>query len=202
MEFEINLLTSKKSTIFLKRFLKTFIFKKDWALLLLVLSVVIILLLSIFYVKSITRKTGRVVSAGYNLLGITLEKQTVSGLVKQLQQLQQDQIIWFKKLKSLGEIIPDQIFLTSMEVKEVRYKGGGRHKQKDSLVIKGVINTLVGEDSASYIFIQKFMKDLKNNPSFMEDFEDPILVSVSNRQKGKKQTKLDFEFHLLRKNKE
>ncbi|MDY6862111.1 MAG: hypothetical protein SV062_03885 [Thermodesulfobacteriota bacterium] len=192
MEFEINLLTIRPSAVWMEKILNILNRK---ILFLVLLSVAGIVILVGLYAKGITKKTGQAVIAGQKILEITMEKQRVSSLVNILYQIQNNRNVWFGKLKALSEVTPDQIFLTNMDFKEVTVKK--RKNKKDSLNIQGVINTSVGEDPST--FIQKFMKDLKNKPSFMKDFEDPVLVSVSSNQKKGKAESLDFEFQLFRK---
>lgn len=192
MEFEINLLTIRPSAVWMEKILNILNRK---ILFLVLLSVAGIVILVGLYAKGITKKTGQAVIAGQKILEITMEKQRVSSLVNILYQIQNNRNVWFGKLKALSEVTPDQIFLTNMDFKEVTVKK--RKNKKDSLNIQGVITTSVGEDPST--FIQKFMKDLKNKRSFMKDFEDPVLVSVSSNQKKGKAESLDFEFQLFRK---
>jgi len=196
MEFEVNLLPHKSYTAWLETLKKSRLI-----ILLLVLGVSFVLLLGI-HAKVITKKTSQMVTSGQEFLKITLEKEKVSSLVKLLSQLKDKRIIWTDKLISLSEATPDRVFLTAMEFEKAKSGAGVRRgeEKRDKLVLQGVVVASTDEDPA--FFIQKFMKDLKNNLSFMSGFEDPVLVSVSNSRKEDQKVSLDFEFCLFRKVKE
>ena len=196
MEFEVNLLPHKSYTAWLETLKKSRLI-----ILFLVLGVSFVLLLGI-HAKVITKKTSQMVTSGQEFLKITLEKEKVSSLVKLLSQLKDKRIIWTDKLISLSEATPDRVFLTAMEFEKAKSGAGVRRgeEKRDKLVLQGVVVASTDEDPA--FFIQKFMKDLKNNLSFMSGFEDPVLLSVSNSRKEDQKVSLDFEFCLFRKVKE
>ncbi|MBN2466657.1 MAG: hypothetical protein JXD19_00780 [Deltaproteobacteria bacterium] len=198
MEFEINFLTYKKSTIFLEsilakaRHLNTA--KVRLISLLLLLGLVTVLLGS-FYSKSISRKTTRVVTTGQSFLKVTLEKEKMANLVNLLLEVQKKRIAWWEKLTSISELVPDQVFLTSMELQEERSGGGAKREENEQLVLKGVVVNAGGSDPSQYI--DKFMKDLKSNPSFMAGLDEPLLVSVSNSTGS--HANVEFEVHLAKR---
>ncbi len=193
MEFEVNLLPHKPYGIWLETL------KKGWIVLLLLILGASIILFLVIHAKVITRKTTQVVTSGQEFLKVTLERERVSRLVNCLYQIQNERIKWSDKLISLSEVTPNQIFLTSIEFESGKARIGARSpsEKKDMLIVQGVVIASAGEDPSDYV--QKFMKDLKDNSPFMTDFEGPILVSVSSSQEKGELSSLNFVFHLFRK---
>ena len=194
MEFEINFLPQNKN-----RWLE-YLKGKGLLISCLILGALIIMVFLIgFYSKGITKKPQKLAMLGQDFLQVTQEKGKVSALVTLLSQLQKEKINWTEKMVSLGSATPEQIFLTSLGYSKVKAGTGGSRnvKEREKLVIKGVaIPSASGSPSSS---IQNFMKNLKNNPSFMAGFEAPVLISVNNYEKEEQQEGIEFEFHLFRK---
>jgi len=193
MEFEINLLPYRPYNFWLET-----LQKNRLVILLSVLGLSLVLIVGI-YARVIMKKTTQVVSSGQEFVKITLEKEKVSSLVKKLYELEDERTMWSEKLMSLSDATPDQVFLTAMEFEEEKSRTGGSSGggKNDKLVLQGVVVTATGEDPS--FFIQQFMRDLKDNPSFMAGFKDPVLVSVSNPREKNQRITLDFEFQLFRK---
>jgi len=193
MEFEINFLPQNRN-----RWLRN-VKGKELLIAGLVLGFIIIVSIIGFYSKGITKKPQKLVAIGQDFLKVTQEKGKVSNTAALLSKLKKERLKWTEKMVLLSDATPSQIFLTSLEYsKEKTGAGGsGNKKNREKLVIKGVVIPL-GEESLSSS-IQSFMQNLKNNSSFMAGFEAPVLISVNNYQKEGQGEGLEFEFQLLRK---
>lgn len=193
MEFEINLLPHKPYNLWLEKAKRN-----RAAIVLSILGLSLILLVGI-YARVITKKTTQVVASGQEFVKVTLEREKVSGLVKKLYEVQDAKTVWSEKLMSLSDATPDQVFLTAMKFEEEksRTRRSSSEGKTGKLVLQGVVVTAPGEDPS--FFIQKFMQELKTNPSFMAGFRDPVLISVSNPREEHQRITLDFEFHLLQR---
>lgn len=193
MEFEINFLTQKKSTL-LAEHVKRYRLPIMGGL----LGVAVVLFV-VFYGSVLTRKTSQVVTSGQEFVRLTVEKDKVASLVNVLRRVQDQRIPWTDKLELLSEATPDQVVLTSLDFKEVKSPGGTAPSEKDraKLVLRGtVIPSGTGDPARS---IQEFMEALKKSAAFMSGFENPVLVSVNNARNAAQQDTLEFEFHLFRK---
>lgn len=193
MEFEINFLTQKKSTL-----LAEYVNRYRLPIMGALLGVVVVLFLA-FYGSVLTRKTSQVVTSGQEYVRITVEKDKVASLVNVLRRLQDQRIPWTDKLKILSDATPDQVVLTSLAFKELKSQGGAGPAAKDraKLVLRGtVIPSGTGDPARS---VQDFMEALKKSAAFMYGFENPVLVSVNNARNAAEQETLEFEYHLFRK---
>lgn len=193
MEFEINFLTQKKSTILAEQVRRFRV-----AIMGALLGVAVVLFF-VFYGSVLTRKTTQVVTSGQEFVRLTVEKDKAAGLVNVLRRLQNQRIPWTEKLEILSEATPDEVFLTFLDFKETRSQGGAAPSDKDraKLVLRGTVVPSGRGDPADAI--QHFMEALKKSAAFMSGFESPVLVAVNNARTATEQDTLEFEFHLFRK---
>lgn len=192
MEFEVNLLRKKHGIASKERGKR-----RSLIILLAILTGLGLLAFLSIHSNIIRKNTARVVTSGQQFRKISLEKEKVSNLSDLLQQLENQKITWSDKLRCLSLTIPDRVFLTSLEFqKEASQSARSRAKEKDKLVLRGVVISVTGEDLAHSL--QEFMKALKDNPIFMSGFQDPILVVVnkSRKEDDPQEERLTFEVQL------
>jgi hypothetical protein len=192
MEFEVNLL-KKKHGIASKERGK----RRSLIILLAILTGLGLLTFLSSHSNIIRKNTARVVTSGQQFRKISLEKEKVSNLSDLLQQLEKQKITWSDKLRCLSLTIPERVFLTSLEFqKETSQSARSTAKGKDKLVLRGVVISVTGEDLAHSL--QEFMTALKDNPTFMSGFQDPILVVVnkSRKEDDPQEERLNFEVQL------
>ena len=193
VEFEINFLERKRSTAWLE-FFETY----RTAVIAAIMGITLVLLVAVYF-QVITRKTTEVVASGQKLIKVTMEKEKVSGLGGLLTRLEHDRIDWTEKLTSLSDAMPKHVYLTSLELQKKTAQAGlrGKGKEQERLVLQGVLISSDGEDPSSVI--QQFLNNLKDSDTFMDGFDSPVLVSVSDARKERCRLCLDFEFYLARK---
>lgn len=105
-----------------------------------------------------------------------------------ISKLQVKRVEWSQKLADLGEIMPNDLWLTGLSIKttEKRKKGLKEVEEETTLVIKGA-TVPVRADS-----IAQLISSLNKVESFQRDFESFTLV-YTNLSRGKDRELMEFE---------
>jgi len=101
-----------------------------------------------------------------------------------------NRLIWSAKLNEISDALPGEIQLTGLELNmENTYK----NKQADSiLIISGIVPSVPGERA-----IEQFIKNLKQNDKFRQDF--PRIEPPSTEVTGKGNKRFTLKCYLAKK---
>ena len=94
---------------------------------------------------------------------------TLEGKVEIIDQLTINRILWAKKLNDFSNLITSSVWLRSLSL----------YASNRCLVMKGTVASREGEEMAS---VGRFMRALKENKSFFEEFASLELVSIQRRK--------------------
>lgn len=97
---------------------------------------------------------------------------------------------WGTKLKVLSALLPSGMWLTEISLEKATIDG----KQRNVLQVNGTTNIREGHEGLGVIL--EFLKALRENESFSENFESIELLS-SKRSRDLEREELNFEFICL-----
>lgn len=121
-------------------------------------------------------------------------KNSRSGTRALLQEIQRKRVLWKDKLVELSRLVPEEIRLTRVSMKEIEKtpdKKKPRQKVKETvLTMKGEILATPGEESLDHI--ARLIMRLNESPAFKTSFE-PLTLVYTQRMKTKKREFMEFE---------
>jgi len=112
-----------------------------------------------------------------------------------IDQLMFSSLSWSRKLNEISNLIPDNIWLTSLSLNQqsVSLPQGGS-AIKDVLVLKAKVIALPGEKAIDLVGV--FMNNLKFNPSFFETFSTVEFMGTTIEKIEEKEV-VGFELRCL-----
>lgn len=128
---------------------------------------------------------------------IDLKRNKVAGLIKVLQQLKKERVIWSEKLWALDKNVSGGLWLTEMETKNIKKSNKIRHRQDkvEGLVLRGLTDR---RQTGAIDPVKRFIRSLGKDSNFMNDYYPPFLVSIDKSMIGDEE--LDrVEICLIRK---
>lgn len=106
---------------------------------------------------------------------LKMEKQKLERRMVVIEQLLNRRLLWANKLNELSNLIPSQIWLTSIFIEEKIFKTDSSEKAEDEeikkvrfLIIKGI--AVSGEEAGGLQLVGDFMEKIRNNHSFFANF--------------------------------
>lgn len=121
--------------------------------------------------KGLERKWAVLEPREKEVLAIKKEMVDLNNRLEAIADIVTKRILWAKKLNDLSDSMVPRVWLTSLSIDETL--------KKKYLAIKGGITSLRKDEAA---VIGKFMKILKENKSFFEDFSEIKLGTLQQRK--------------------
>jgi|GEM_PF-2592308 len=113
---------------------------------------------------------------------LALEKK-----VQIIDELMLSRLIWSKRLNELSNLLPENVWITSLSIstQSVASPGGGPPVTKKVLNLTGKVLNPPGEKAVD--LVGTFMNNMKTNPSFSAVFDEPEFISSSTESSGDQQ---------------
>lgn len=124
------------------------------------------------------------------------EARELEKRIQVIDQLMFSRLSWARRLNEISNLVPDNIWLTSLSLSQstVSSPGGGASVTKNVLVLRGKALALPGERAVNLIGV--FMNNLKFNPSFFENFSDIEFIGTTSEKSGEKEV-VGFELRCI-----
>jgi len=115
--------------------------------------------------------------------------------LKIINDLMFSRMQWSKKLNELSNLIPENIWLTSLSLGQqgAVSSGGGVSVTKNVLVLRCKSISYPGEKGINQVGV--FMNNLKFSPSFFETFSDVEFLGTTSEKSGETEV-INFELRL------
>lgn len=202
MLFEINLLKDRERQRKRKSFLRTILYVE------LSLFVLTFILLGSYrfaldYKVDVAQRELTMLNEDIIFLsreGTTLENlrdinKKYAGITSQLSTINEfakNRIIFSHKLKGLSAVIPDNVWISRLNIEEesVQKKGKKDSEQAKILYLSGFV---MAEREDAFVIVQSFIKELENEPLFVGNIESIKLSSISKPQSKFSENVMEFK---------
>jgi Tfp pilus assembly protein PilN len=151
--------------------------------------------------KALSKKNDKLLPAKQEYESLKIETNIVNKKAKAIDDLMANRFSWAKKLNNLGDAMVPGIWLTDISYEDKQVEAPSQAKTPKMITLRylnisGYASTMGEEGTA---LVGKFIKSMKDDPSFFSDFSEIKLESIRS-ERVLEQEVMSFKITCLFKN--